>query len=124
MSEITNEQKRARNILFFAFASLWLLDLAFVLVSSGGITGYIRLLLTAILMYFVLNGHKWAKWLMVILSALAILVYSFGSILLFGQNKALASIFVIISIALLILVIYLVFDKNVNSYLEAAKKKQ
>jgi hypothetical protein len=76
-----------------------------------------RILITIVVMYFVLQGRKWAKWvlvgifsfLVVALIALVVALYSkLSTILIVGS-----SILVVLSA---IIVIYVAYNKDLNRY--------
>ncbi|MEO1070018.1 MAG: hypothetical protein AAFW95_13010 [Cyanobacteria bacterium J06638_6] len=62
---------KARNILLVLFVALCVLDAALVAMSQDR-WAIGRILVTIVVMYFVLQGRKWAKWLLLALLSLVI----------------------------------------------------
>jgi len=61
------EVLRAKTILLTCFAIAFAIDVFFVSIGQN-VGGGVRLLLTLLLMYFVYNGHTWAKWVFIALA--------------------------------------------------------
>lgn len=72
---------QARNTLLYLFLGLMLLDLLLITLA-GDLWALIRILLAAVLMYFVMRGYRWAKWLLVgLLSLLVVALVGLGMLL-------------------------------------------
>ncbi|HIK18117.1 MAG TPA: hypothetical protein IGS53_22905 [Leptolyngbyaceae cyanobacterium M33_DOE_097] len=64
MTQLDASALQARNRLITLFVLFCLLDIAVVILAKDA-WAIIRILLTIALMYFVIQGRKWAKWLMI-----------------------------------------------------------
>jgi O-antigen ligase len=107
---------QARNQLIGMFVVLCVLDLALVIMAQDR-WAIGRILLTIVVMYFVVQGRNWAKWLL-------IGICSLGVVLLVAMVVALSSklstplivgslIMVVLST---IIPIYMVTSKDLNRY--------
>lgn len=108
--------QKARNILLIMFLLHIVLDIILVAISQD-LWAIGRILVTIVIMYFVLQGRKWAKWtligilsfLIVALMALVIALYSkLSSIIIIGS--------LLLAMLSAIIIIYLVRSQNLNHY--------
>lgn len=133
MSQLAPSAFKARNTLITLFAAFCLLDaLLIVMVQDWWAVG--RILLIVALMYFVVQGRKWAKWLLVTsFSLLTLVLLAFLTVL--GPKLAaslqmeprLATVFIAGSWILVLLsfvtLFYLIANQDLNRYF-AWKRKQ
>jgi len=116
MPELEKSALKARNNLLAMFLGHIVLDAILVAVAKD-LWAIGRILLTILIMYFVIQGYKWAKWtllgilsfLVVALIALVIVLYSKLSTFLIVGSLVLVVLSVVI-------VFYLVRSKNLNRY--------
>ena len=82
---------------------------------SGIITGIIRFAITALILFFLYRGHKWAKWLIVILMFFAGIfsVLALSSVL----AKVLGLLFVAFGITL-------IASRSINEFLKYQRNKK
>ncbi len=116
MAQLNQSALKARNKLFAMFLVHIILD-AMLVVIAKDMWAIGRILVTIVVMYFVLQGQKWAKWiligifslLVVALIGLVVALYSkLSTILIIGS--------LILTILSTIIVIYIVFSKDLNRY--------
>jgi hypothetical protein len=116
MSQLDQSALKARNLLLAMFVAHIVLDAILVAIAKD-LWAIGRILFTIVVMYFVLQGRKWAKWvlvgifsfLVVALIALVIALYSkLSTILIVGS--------LILTVLSTIVVIYLSFSKDLNRY--------
>jgi hypothetical protein len=116
MSQLDQSALKARNLLLAMFVAHIVLDAILVAIAKD-VWAIGRILFTIVVMYFVLQGRKWAKWvlvgifsfLVVALIALVIALYSkLSTILIVGS--------LILTVLSTIVVIYLSFSKDLNRY--------
>ncbi|ELS04837.1 hypothetical protein Xen7305DRAFT_00045730 [Xenococcus sp. PCC 7305] len=121
MPELEESALRARNNLLAMFLVHIVLDAILVAVAKD-LWAIGRILITIVIMYFVLQGRKWAKWtllgilsfLIVALVALVIALYSkLSTFLIFGS--------LVLVVLSAVIVIYLVRSKNLNRYFSEYK---
>jgi hypothetical protein len=113
---------KARNRLLAMFLLLCILDVALVIVSQDR-WAIGRILLTVVVMYFVIQGKKWAKWLLVGICSL--LVVSLLA-LVFALRSKLSTFLIVGSLIMALLsaaiAIYMVSSKNLNHYFTYKRK--
>jgi hypothetical protein len=112
---------KARNTLTTLFVALSVLDAILVPISRDWYS-IGRILFTIIVMFFVLQGAKWAKWLLIaICSLVAVLLIA----MVIKLSAKLSTLLIAGSLMLVILntfvVIYLAASKNLNLYLSRRK---
>jgi O-antigen ligase len=107
---------KARNNLLAMFLLLCILDAALVIVARDR-WAIGRILLTIVVMYFVMQGQKWAKWLLIGICSLLVVMlitlvltlgYKLSNFLLLGS-----SILVVLSA---IIALYMASNKDLNRY--------
>ena len=108
---------KARNILITLFVVLCILDATLVAIARDK-WAIGRILLTIIVMYFVLQGRKWAKYLLMgICSLLAVLLIA----MVVALSSKLSTILVVGSLIMVVLCtiipIYMATNKDLNRYL-------
>lgn len=116
MPQLDQSILEARNKLLAMFLVHIILD-AMLVVIAKDMWAIGRILITIIVMYFVLQGRKWAKWiligifslLVVALLGLVVALYSkLSTILIVGS--------LILTILSAIIVIYIAVSKDLNRY--------
>jgi hypothetical protein len=113
---------KARNQLLILFLLFCTLDIVLVtIVRDWWAIG--RILLTIVVMYFVLQGQKWAKWLLIgICSLLAVILVA----LVFALSSKLSPVVLVGSLVMVVLSvmipIFLSKSKNLDRYF--ASKRQ
>ncbi len=116
MHQLDQSALKARNKLLTMFLVYIVLDTMLVAISKD-VWAIGRILATIVVMYFVLQGRKWAKWvlvgilsfLVVALIALVIALYSkLSTVLIVGS--------LILTVVSAIIAIYIVFSRDLNRY--------
>jgi O-antigen ligase len=107
---------KARNTLTAIFVALSVLDAILVPISRDWYS-IGRILLTVVVMYFVLQGKKWAKWLLTsICSLVAVLLIA----MVIKLSAKLSTLLIVGSLVLVVLnavvVIYLATSKELAQY--------
>jgi hypothetical protein len=116
MTQITAAALNARNRLFTLFCVLCLLDITLVILSRDK-WSIIRIVPTIGVMYFVLEGKKWAKWVLVgICSLLVVLLIA----MVLALKAKLSTVLIVGSLIMAALsaaiAIYLISSKDLNRY--------
>ncbi len=116
MSQLDQSALKSRNQLLAMFIAHIVLDAILVAIAKD-LWAIGRILVTIVVMYFVLQGRKWAKWflvgifsfLVVALIALVVALYSkLSTILIVGS--------LILTVLSTIVVIYLSSSQDLNRY--------
>jgi hypothetical protein len=107
---------KARKTLTTIFVALSVLDTVLVPISRDWYS-IGRILFTVVVMYFVLQGKKWAKWLLISVCSLVAVLLIFMVIKL---NAKLSTLLIAGSLALVVLnaivVVYLATSKELRRY--------
>jgi hypothetical protein len=107
---------KARKTLTTIFVALSVLDTVLVPISRDWYS-IGRILFTIVVMYFVLQGKKWAKWLLISVCSLVAVLLIFMVIKL---NAKLSTLLIAGSLALVVLnaivVVYLATSKELRRY--------
>ena len=116
MTQPDQSALKARNKLLAMFLLLCILDAALVIIAQDK-WAIGRILLTVVVMYFVMQGRKWAKWLLMgICSLLAIVLTTLVSTL----SSNLSTVLIVGSLILVVLSalipIYMASSKDLNRY--------
>jgi uncharacterized membrane protein len=111
----------ARNKLLVMFLLLCILDLALVIAAKDR-WAIGRIILTVVVMYFVVQGKKWAKWLLVSICSLLVvsliaLVLALGSKL----SAALAVGSIIMAVLSAIIAAYMIRSQDLNRYFSSKR---
>jgi hypothetical protein len=114
---------KARNTLTSLFVALSVLDAILVPISRDWYS-ISRILITIVVMFFVLQGAKWAKWLLIaICSLVAVLLIA----MVIKLSAKLSTLLIAGSLMLVVLntfvVIYLAASKDLNLYLSRRKAR-
>ena len=122
MSQLDRSALKARNILLAMFLVHIVLDTMLVVIAKD-LWAIGRILATIIVMYFVLQGRKWAKWvlvgifsfLVVALIALVVALYSnLSTVLILGSS--------ILTVLSTIILIYIACSQDLNRYFSYKRK--
>lgn len=98
------------------FLVLCILDATLAIVA-GDMWGIGRILLTIIVMYFVLQGKKWAKWLLMGICSLLVVILI--AMVLALSSKLSSDLIVgslIVAVLSAIIAIYMASNKDLNRY--------
>ena len=116
MSQLNSSAIKARNNLLGMFIAIAILDSILVLVSRD-LWAIGRIIVTIGVMYYVLQGKKWAKWILISIFSLVIILLS---ALIVALHSKLSSFLIVGSSILIILYaiagIYLITSKNLSRY--------
>lgn len=116
MPELDQSALKAKNQLLALFLVHIVLD-AMLMAIARDLWAISRILVTIVVMYFVLQGRKWAKWvlmgifsfLVVALTALVIFLYSkLSTVLIVGSS--------ILTVLSAIIAIYIAVSQDLNRY--------
>ncbi len=116
MPQLDQSALKARNKLLTMFLVHIVLDTMLVAIAKD-LWAIGRILVTIVVMYFVLQGRKWAKWillgifsfLVVALIALVVALYSkLSTVLIVGSS--------ILTVLSAIIVIYIAVSQDLNRY--------
>lgn len=113
---------KARNRLLAMFVLLCILDSALVIATQDR-WAIGRVLLTVVVMYFVIQGRKWAKWLLVGICSL--LVVSLITIVLALSSKLSTALIVgslIMAVLSAAIAVYMVSSNDLNCYFSYRRK--
>ncbi len=116
MHQCDRSALQARNRLLAMFILLYILDATLVIMAQDK-WAIGRIILTIIVMYFVLQGRKWAKWLLMAICSLVV-VLLIAMILTLGSKLSSTLIVGSLLMAILsaIIPIYMVSSKDLNRY--------
>lgn len=116
MIQLDSSALKARNILLAMFVSLCILDTALVLIAQDR-WAIGRILFTIAVMYFVMQGRKWAKWTLVgICSLLVVSLITMVAVLSAKLSMILMIGSLILALLSVVILIYLVSSKDLNRY--------
>ncbi len=126
MTKLDKAEIRARNILFWLFFSNFIID-CFVVATSPRNSGIVRLILTLLLMYFVFQGHRWAKWYVIVSTFVGVIVAIIISPFIFKDilmpQLIIVGAFFLIWVGInLTIAIFLLRNKAINRYFEYKRK--
>ena len=113
----------ARNTLIFLFLGLLILDALLVFLAKD-LWAIGRIIFTAIIMYFVLQGQHWAKWMLVGILSLVVIALVSMLVLLGKTLPVIISVgSVAMSILCCVIMVYLIGDNDLQQYF-ASKRQQ
>ena len=122
MSRVNPSAIKARNNLLGMFVAIAILDSILVVVSRD-LWAIGRIIVTAGLMYYVLQGKKWAKWILVGIFSLVIVLLT---AMIVALHSKLSSFLIVGSSILIILYaiagIYLITSKDLSRYFFDTRK--
>ena len=113
---------KARNTLFVMFCASIILDTILVAVSKD-LWAIGRIILTIVVMYYVMQGKKWAKWVLIAILSLVILLLAALIVVL---HSKLSTFLVFGSLILIVLNLvigsFLIFSKDLARYFSSRRK--
>jgi hypothetical protein len=116
MTQIEESALKARNILFTMFLVLCTLDIALVMIAKDR-WAIGRIILTIIVMYFVMQGYKWAKWLLMGICSLVVVILI---AMVIALKSKLSTVIIVGSLIMAVLStivpIYMASSKDLNRY--------
>ena len=116
MTQLDKSALKAHNNLLAMFLVYLLLD-AFLVAVSQDLWAIGRILITAIVMYFVLQGYRWAKWVLIGLLSLLVVALIALIVALYSKLSLLLIIGSIVIVVLSVVInIYLVLSNNLQRY--------
>lgn len=122
MTTLDSSVIKARNILLTMFGLLTVLDSLLVAVSRD-LWAIGRILLTVIVMYYVMQGKKWAKWVLIAILSLVIVLLT---VLIIALHSELTTFLVVGSLILIVLnlaaVGFMIFSQNLTRYFAYMRK--
>ncbi|MEO0456538.1 MAG: hypothetical protein AAF152_08135 [Cyanobacteria bacterium P01_A01_bin.114] len=116
MTQLDSSALKARNRLFILFLALCILDTVLVILARD-MWAVGRILLTIVVMHFVLQGRKWAKWLLMgICSLLVVALIA----MVFALRSKLSGILIVGSLIMAVLSaivpLYMASSPELNRY--------
>jgi O-antigen ligase len=116
MSQPDQSILSARNRLLAMFVVLCSLDIALVIIARDR-WAIGRILLTIVVMYFVLQGQKWAKWLLIGICSFLVIAL-IAMVLLLSSKLSITLILgsLIMAILSAIIPIYMLRSRDLNRY--------
>ena len=122
MHQLDPSALKARNKLLTMFLVHLVLDTMLVAISKD-VWAIGRILATIVVMYFVLQGRKWAKWVLVgILSFLVVALITLVIALYSKLSTVLIVGSLILAVVSAIIAIYIVFSSDLNRYFSYKKQ--
>ena len=122
MTTLDSSAAKARNTLLTMFCVLIILDSVLVAVSQD-LWAIGRILITIIVMYYVIQGKKWAKWVLIAILSLGIVLLT---ALIVALHSKLSTFLVIGSLILIILSLvtggFIIFSQNLAHYFSFKRK--
>jgi hypothetical protein len=121
MTQQEPSSSKARNTLITLFVALSILDATLVPISRDWYS-IGRILITIVVMFFVLQGAKWAKWLLIaICSLVAVLLIAMAIKLSAKLSTLLIAGSLLLVVLNIFVVVYLATSKDLNLYLSRRK---
>lgn len=122
MSQPELSALKARNRLLTMFLLLCVLDVALVIMAQDRWASG-RILLTVVVMYFVVQGRKWAKWILVgICSLLVVILIAMVLALSSRLSTVLLVGSLLMAVESAITALYMVTSKDLNRYFSEKRK--
>ena len=122
MSELDVSALKARNSLLAMFCSLLILDSLLVAVSRD-MWAIGRILATIVVMYYVMQGKKWAKWALIAIFSLVVVLLT---ALIVALHAKLSTFLVVGSLVMIILSlatgVFMIFNQDLARYFSAKRK--
>jgi peptidoglycan/LPS O-acetylase OafA/YrhL len=116
MTQLDRSALKARNNLLALFLLLCVLDVALVIIAQDK-WAIGRILFTIAVMYFVTQGRKWAKWLLVSICSLLVVVLIAMIVALSSKLSTLLMVgSLIMAILCAVIPIYMVSNQDLNRY--------
>lgn len=116
MNQLDHSALNARNTLIALFVLLCILDAALVIIAQDK-WAIGRILLTVVVMYFVIQGQKWAKWFLISICSLLVVALTAMMLALGSQLSTILMIGSMIMVVLsAVIPIYMISSKDLNRY--------
>ena len=116
MSQPDKSALQARNRLLAMFLVLCILDATLVFIARDR-WAIGRILLTIVVMYFVLQGRKWAKWLLMVICSLLVVILMTMVLVLSSKLSPFLIVGSLVMVFLsAIIPIYMVSSRDLNRY--------
>ena len=122
MTILDDSAIKARNTLLTLFCCVTVLDSILVAVSKD-LWAIGRVIITAIVMYYVMQGKKWAKWVLLAILSLVVVLLAALVIALHAKLSAFLVVGSLILIVLnLITAVFVLRDRRLASYFAGKRK--
>lgn len=122
MSALNSVAIKARNNLLIMFIALIVLDIVLVAVSRD-MWAIGRIIITIAVMYFVMQGYKWAKWVLIAIFSLVVVLLT---ALIVALHSKLSTFLVVGSLIMIILTIiagsFMIFNRDLARYFADRRK--
>ena len=113
---------KARNSLFAMFCAITILDSVLVAVSKD-LWAIGRILITIVVMYYVMQGKKWAKWVLIAIFSLVVVLLA---ALIVALHSKLSTFLVVGSLILIVMnsiaIGLMIFSKDLALYFSSKRK--
>ena len=122
MTNLDPSTLKARSNLVFMFIALTVLD-SILVIASKDLWAIGRIIITIGVMYYVLQGKKWAKWVLIGIFSLVVVLLAALIIVLYSK----LSTFLIVGSLILIVInimtgFYIITSQDLNRYFAAKRK--
>jgi hypothetical protein len=122
MTQIEQSALKARNILLTMFLVLCTLDTTLVMIAKDR-WAIGRILFTIVVMYFVMQGRKWAKWFLMGICSLVVVLLSAMVIALRAKLSTVLIVgSLIMAVLSIIITIYIASSKDLNRYFSCKRQ--
>ena len=122
MTALDSSALKARNSLLAMFCVLIILDSLLVAVSKD-LWAIGRILVTIVVMYYVMQGKKWAKWVLIAIFSLVIVLLT---ALIIALHSKLSTFLVVGSLVLIMLNLvtggFVIFSQDLARYFSTKKR--
>lgn len=116
MSQIDQSALKARNILLTMFVVHIVLDTMLVVIAKD-LWAISRILVTIVVMYFVLQGRRWAKWVLMGIFSFLVIALIAMVIALYSKLSTILTVGSLILVVLsAIITIYIAGNKDLKRY--------
>ena len=116
-----NSSQKAQKYLLILFLVLLALDLSLIYLSKD-LWAIGRILFTAVIMYFTLQGYRWAKWLLIAILSLSV-VALMGLVAMLGYRlSTILSVGSVVMGVLCCVIIYYLQNPQVTQFFAQKRK--
>lgn len=116
MTQLDKSTLKARNRLLTMFLLLCFLDVTLVIIARDS-WAIGRILLTILVMHFAIQGRKWAKWVLIGICSLLVVILS---AMVLALSSKLSTVLIVGSLVMAVLsaiiATYMVGSKDLNRY--------
>ncbi len=124
MTQLDSAALNARNTLVVMFVALCILDTILIIIARDA-WAIARIILIIVLMHFVVQGRKWAKWVLIGMLSLQIVALL---ALLIALSSELSAVLTIGSVSMIILtiaiIVYLIRNRALSRYLSHQQQRR